>query len=121
MGNFANAFKNIYGMELTTFYTLAAEHVEDTVGDLLGIPTKSTSTSSTSASASSGTSSGSGKADPVIVTPTEGTPNSVAIISAVKETIAQSKTVATSPLIHVLIEPGAMTADQEKWLTDSLQ
>ena len=121
VGNFATAFKNIYGIELATFYTLAAEHVEDTVGDLLGIPTKTTSGSSSSASASSGASSGTGKTDPVIVTPAAGTSNSVAIISAVKETIAQSKAVATSPLIHVLIEPGAMTADQEKWLTDSLQ
>ena len=121
VGNFSTAFKNIYGIELTAFYTLAAEHVEDSVGDILGIPTKTTPSSSGSVSSSSGMPADSGKKDPVIVTPTAGTTNSAAIISAVKETIAESKAVPTSPLIHVLIEPGAMTADQEKWLTDSLQ
>ena len=133
VGNFATAFKNIYGIDLAAFYTLAAEHIEDTVGDLLGIPTKaptttsssssgsSSSSSSSSSGGSSSSSSSSGKKDPVVVTPATGTPNSAAIIAAVKQTIADSKTVATSPLIHVLIEPGAMTADQEKWLTDALQ
>jgi hypothetical protein len=124
VGNFATAFKNIYGIDLTTFYTLAAEHIEDTVGDLLGIPTKATSggtgNSSSTGSSSNGVSTNTGK-EPVVVAQTAGAANSATIIAAVKQTIADSKSVATSPLIHILVEPGAMTADQEKWITDSLQ
>lgn len=96
VGNFSTAFKNIYGIELSAFYSLAAEHIEDTVGDLLGIPAKVSSTANTNANIS-------------------------AIIADVKQTILDSKSKQMSPLIHILIEPGAMTADQEKWLVDSLQ
>lgn len=122
VGNFTTAFKNIYGIDVASFYALAADHIEDSVGDLLGISaTKSDSESSSSGSTSSSSSGSSTTKDPVVTTQTTGTSNNAAIIAAVKRTMADSKAVPTSPLIHILIEPGAMTAEQEKWLTDSLQ
>ncbi|MEI6216422.1 MAG: hypothetical protein WCP64_04025 [Actinomycetes bacterium] len=90
-GNFNQAFATIYGTTIPNFYQSAAINIHDTVADLLKIPYSST---------------------PVA---------EELIIQKVQDAITAAKLVPTSPLIKVIIEPGALNQSEQDWITNAVQ
>ena len=95
-GSFSSSFQKIYGTSLTSFYTLQADYIHDAVDGLLGVPYVPAKTQSASGDTSS-------------------------VITKVQNAINKSKDTPTSSLIHITIEPGALTDSQETWIRNAIQ
>jgi hypothetical protein len=100
-GSFDAAFKSTYKMDIPAFFTLAGGHIRDQVSELLGLPSDTTTSSASKLSL-------------------QAAKLEAGALAEITKSIAASKNVKISPLISLTVEDGALTADQRKWIENSL-